>query len=1061
MSEESQTRCEKVNENASAKKSPPNTAQSSLKRARTVSNVDKALPPIPGDTKTESAVNGRLLGEETDPRSLLDSSNYETRPSVERRTSSQSARPSTRDMYDAYGYRQKVKLGPRPSTDSVGRPDTMDQTNDFRPVSTLPAGLRMPFRKATPQKTVHIRPQSQQSQRTFPSLQLQRERPSAGPVTPIQIPDRKTAIVSNGLLTPAKTPADARSPKITPEKRRLMKALQLRQKQLAMQKSPNSLGIEDIPSEPEHVKPELDESILSAITDASDPQADPDLVHVSIHDLSKEPSNVEASPISILEISDGPSTQASSVSEEEENTVQNKQGSAPKENPAPSYIDNALPEIIGEDLLRGSPEGNEMVLHQMAGESDQSSKDPAPFNPSIVTQAHQPVHLLYTAEQLGLQEDDQISSPATNVLHITPNSSVTVGKTVPLKDSGKDAEMTVKNGLAENTEKSLPTSSLDDLSATMIDAINVTGKNALRMTEPHGEVVMLERQPSKDTEDASTETADIFVADISNREQATFQSIPVRSLGQSLDQHAGKSAAPILGEDRKAINVANEQYSSSYKPVDRSDPLEVPLPPIDDAEEASLSPYEINHQARPMSQSSNPQTESHPLLSQVERQSQEKDLTAIRPSTFDTFSEQQAERQIRRRGAVNPPKRVSSSEHSDEQFLSDDLFMEELKMATLQEAKPISVSKSPVKPVFSRSDSEQQLAETTKGIRSVSSPVEQLSKDEEAFTLPQLSKPPAPRSFSANQSLRPDSLPTPAPIPKKIGVSSGISQRIKALEQLSSRPTSPQSVAPSNASILVTQRKTSFRSPPRMSDHSGNPNNESRPNSTYHSPSPSPVAVKSNPFNNLNKAGYAPPESISVTATIVRDAKNKTPEMPVDPSEPRAMDLHQSPLVVQHQKMAPPPLPPLKPPRPPFARYSSARSGSSSSTEQRAEAPQNTRRDSFASILSRSSRAGSEAELPRSLSESSLSGIANRAENREEKKDSKRSRLMKRMSSISSVSRKSIANALSPNPKEAPIIEHQEPVVETPSATVDVGDINVQFPDTLVSSSATEVRCGD
>ena len=154
-------------------------------------------------------------------------------------------------------------------------------------------------------------------------------------------------------------------------------------------------------------------------------------------------------------------------------------------------------------------------------------------------------------------------------------------------------------------------------------------------------------------------------------------------------------------------------------------------------------------------------------------------------------------------------------------------------------------------------------------------------------------------------------------------------------------------------------------------------------------------------------------------------------------------------------QMGPPPLSPLKPPRPRFGRYASTRSGSSSSNEQKLEPSPNTRRESFASIRSKSSRAGSEVELPHTLSDSSLSGVASLDGTQDEKKDSRRSRLLRRMSSISTMSRRSIAHALSPSPKQSPIIERQEPVQEGPSTAVDVGDVNVQFPDTLVSPASS------
>lgn len=39
-------------------------------------------------------------------------------------------------------------------------------------------------------------------------------------------------------------------------------------------------------------------------------------------------------------------------------------------------------------------------------------------------------------------------------------------------------------------------------------------------------------------------------------------------------------------------------------------------------------------------------------------------------------------------------------------------------------------------------------------------------------------------------------------------------------------------------------------------------------------------------------------------------------------------------------------------------------------------------------------------------------------------------------------------------------MERQEPTVEAPSTAIDVGDVNVQFPDTLVGYSTTFVRFG-
>ena len=55
------------------------------------------------------------------------------------------------------------------------------------------------------------------------------------------------------------------------------------------------------------------------------------------------------------------------------------------------------------------------------------------------------------------------------------------------------------------------------------------------------------------------------------------------------------------------------------------------------------------------------------------------------------------------------------------------------------------------------------------------------------------------------------------------------------------------------------------------------------------------------------------------------------------------------------------------------------------------------------------------------------------------------------MSNNLSVSKRNIASALSSSPKEAAILEHRESIDQPPpSSAVNLGDVNVQFPDTLL-----------
>ena len=489
------------------------------------------------------------------------------------------------------------------------------------------------------------------------------------------------------------------------------------------------------------------------------------------------------------------------------------------------------------------------------------------------------------------------------------------------------------------------------------------------------------------------------------------------------------------------------------------DPHELPLPPVDDDEVLSLShSISLSEEENTSTKTLKATQELSPLASShAQQESCDEGTNSTRPSTGDTMEVP------RQDGVARSDRRISSNDNSEDHFLSDDAFMEELGSATVQEAKPISVSKSPITPFFPKQSNEQIWNEATRTIRSVSSPAEDGSKDYCNQLSPELPPPSMLRSFSASQSVTVGSQQASAILPKKLGVSTGISQRIKALEKLSSRPTSPSQAHPNVTSAgappaSVSLRKASLRMPqvsPDMAKDSGK--NFAQKTSPL-SPSSSLESVTLNGKNNLvnvkltSRSKKPRPESISVTATIIRDPRNLLPTVPVNLSEPSAIDLYKSPLTVEHQSAEVTPHPsPLKPPR---SKFSTRRSASSSSTERKSEHHhQMTRRGSFASRKSTPSRRGSEPDLPRSPSDTSSTGLTGLDGIKEEKKESRKSRLFKRMSHISSASRRSIVYAFNSPVKDQPIVEHHEAKYEVPPAFADFGDVNIQFPDTLVRSS--------
>ncbi|KAL9029135.1 MAG: hypothetical protein Q9196_002596 [Gyalolechia fulgens] len=906
---------------------------------RSIRNTDKALPPTPRHqaSKPKATI-----------RNALEDTFLESRPSIERRPSNLSTRPSIRSMRTSYEHKAKVKLGPRPSTGSSNHIHSSDREIDIRPISTLPSGVRLPARNQAPG-----RPKSANG--PTPIVETSEvPLPSTKPMLPATVPGKAVLPSSNALPN-----VESKTSTMTPEKRRLKKALELRRKQLAANNAQHTSDKKEA-SQPRLAQPSSDhtkrESLTATLPDISPADdgttdalqeridaltQDPDIVHVGPQNLRKDvQESFGVSPISIPEVSDGPSTQASSISDEDE--TPNK--------PEPAIEDKRQHDYLVSTSVVEQPNENSTALREPQTPQSRGrilTPEP-PFDNEPTTEP--------SAANIAPHEQQEDVCSETMPLN-PPYSQSTLGS--------DDA------GTAETFAR--PSSSSDPPSA-------------------------------------------VFV-----RRSSSL----------------------------KSINIGIEGIK----------PHEIPLPPIDEDEEISLSP---RTKALDECSASRSHAEDEERLhhAPIQVQEEEEGLRATRLSMTESFMEQR-ERRTRRHGLLNPMKRVSSPDYSDEQFLSDDSFMEELTCATVQEAKPISVSKSPIMSVFPRSVSESKSTDehrpATAGI-----PLNRPKwLDTHQPMMPKLPDLFSARSASASHAPLLEAQLSPTTF-KKGGISSGISQRIKALEHLSSRPTSPASqLSPPSTAAGTTPASTSRRKPSFRASQAavevtkaGSQKSNTSPSLPFSPKSHSTDGGQQNFSDNVVRIDVATksrPESISVTARIIRGSKNKVPEFPEDPSKPGTVDLYPSPLTVEHQSMRPTtPLSPLMPPKPSYAR-----SISSTSTTQKSDPSMGPRRDSISSRLSSTpSRRGSEPELPRSMSDTSIHSIVNLDGSKEDKKESRKSRLFKRMSSISAASRRSIASALSPvrkDIKEEPIVEHQEPSRETIQAlAVDIADVNIQFPETLL-----------
>ncbi|KAK6086415.1 gpi-anchored cell surface glycoprotein [Seiridium cupressi] len=261
--------------------------------------------------------------------------------------------------------------------------------------------------------------------------------------------------------------------------------------------------------------------------------------------------------------------------------------------------------------------------------------------------------------------------------------------------------------------------------------------------------------------------------------------------------------------------------------------------------------------------------------------------------------------------------------------LLDDDLMDELQSATFEEAQPMIVSKSPITPVFpSTSPKRPQTVGGSRDapLRSFSNPMRG------PLLVPGDVSSSSARSVSAGGAAFLHNItrqPSTAGLSTKKPTGGSIAQRIKALEQLSGKPGAeearPRTATPSSSFISVrkpTVRDSSKSPVPSFAERANSmtrqtpPPDESREGSPDISGALKPrersgsVASRLSKFEAGSQAPRGRPESIQVTARIVRDSNTSFPKRPSskDPAEYDAADLKQSPLVVDHLKAVPEPM---------------------------------------------------------------------------------------------------------------------------------------------------------
>ncbi|WYZ39800.1 hypothetical protein EsH8_IV_000141 [Colletotrichum jinshuiense] len=833
-----------------------------------------------------------------------------------RRMSSQSLRP---ELYSSASYtsgKPRVKLAPRPSLDVTGRSRTGTAAVGaaFRPISQMPSGFKLfskgskkgkskentldPSELAHPDETTEISlaataiplpdgdPISQVDEPVGPHTSSERPTTSSGASIKSAMPSLTTTTTSTKQV-------------MTPEKARLMKAMQLREKKKKMILQPASQPVIDTPADEvtlekvqpvEHVE-EIPEQTLAAEADGEDERrlsiskADSAIVvdasSVSVHtDVASETTHTDSHPASPIMASSEPdhSTKASSVSGSTEETVKELED------------ENHDAEIDTSD----NQEEVDMAVDAEVAAAHDVVPDchPEPASPQL---NELEVNTSDTPEVLKREVEPELAATQDSV----------TGSHIEAVASGPD-----KPDEALLADGAKPTEAMAETDELKKQETPVDVKEAAEVAQPaeqHGEtekVAVLSEGPRSPS------------------------SLPISKFSTSPTQ----AKSPVERTEAQPEEVKQE--------------VEAPLPaPKEETPKSPLSPRSPGLRV-PRSKFSTQDLRSAanvevPTIVSPDRDS----LREPRPAAVEEHGNADAQsvdsEQSKRKALVDPirtdldaPEKRAGANVDN----YDDDLLDELHSATVEQAQHITVSKSPVTSVFPSPTMQNAGSRpTSRGIvRTISNPVRGA-----LLTPADVAQAQNQRSISSgaaflhkitqqqgNQNLAPKQ-------PGKIG--SSISQRIKALEKLSSL--SPGGVVESDSSSLkaprpssaffAVKRGNSVREPSRSSsiiDRAGSLTRVASPAPSIvtDSQESSPEAAKvnrgrsgsmANRLSMFEVPGSNPPrgqpESISVTARIIRDPSQvgKAPEPPKDPSAFERLELKVSPLVVDHQK-AELPLPP-------------------------------------------------------------------------------------------------------------------------------------------------------
>lgn len=565
---------------------------------------------------------------------------------------------------------------------------------------------------------------------------------------------------------------------------------------------------------------------------------------------------------------------------------------------------------LREKKMMASQAGSNSLCAENPSEPNSPAIPPADLElpvPENNTESHEAI-----AETNGHLESSLALSKADSGIDVSGDQ----GSAEIHIDSHPTSPMAVSD-IGESTQASSISESTDETVLAVKDQAAVAMDGAVEscMSENEHDEEQASGMSGSNVESTASQEQETSTRDEDKSHDKDVEGAPEEGIVPDVVPNPADNASPVDGKDRASANVPEEPSS---RPAD----IRIPISKFStQGSPPANSTPPTSSQAIPAIVVPSDDVENRNTASSEKAVEGEEVGSEGNPSKSDsTLDPAQAGR-----GHQERDKRMSVASLSD-----DDRLMDELQSATVQEAQPITVSKSPLSPFFP-SDAALKRASTVldsnpstpRIVRTVSSPAQGpllAPADVPTGSVRSASSGAAFLQKLNQQQSASDLRPKAA---GKIG--SSISQRIKALEKLSGSTGGPEAAAPKErpSSTFFAVRKTT----PSIREPSRSPSVADRANSlTRHSPSPpgsnesSPEASKmprrdrtGSMVSRLSvfEGGSLPrgrPESIQVTARIVRDPGHPTPkafEPKADPGDYSPLDLKQSQLVVDVQKAGP------------------------------------------------------------------------------------------------------------------------------------------------------------